>query len=405
LRGRYTQAVARMERTGIPIDVELLLSLRSNRDVIKHRLIGEVDAQYGVFEAGVLKAERFEGLLRRLGIAWPRTATGRLSTDEATFRAMARKYPELQELHELLATLGQMRLFELPVGPDGRNRTLLSPFGSKTGRNTPSSSKLVFGPATWMRGLIKPGPGRALAYCDWRAQEVAVVAALSGDEALLKVVRDGDPYLGFAQLAGLAPPDATRDTHGSVRELCKMLFLGVGYGMQAETLARHLGRGIPEARQLLRLYREAFPRLSTWTEKQGDLAMLSGTVSTLFGWSLRVNGQTKPTTLRNFPVQATGAEILRLACCLATERGIAVCAPVHDAVLIEAAAEDIGETVDAMQVCMDEASRVVLDGLVVKVDVKIVRYPARYSDKRGEVLFRRVHRLLGEEVGRAAGVA
>jgi hypothetical protein len=38
----------------------------------------------------------------------------------------------------------------------------------------------------------------------------------------------------------------------------------------------------------------------------------------------------------NFPMQANGAEMLRLACCLAIERGLAVCAPVHDAILIEA---------------------------------------------------------------------
>lgn len=277
---------------------------------------------------------------------------------------------------------------------------------TKTGRNSPSSSKFVFGPATWIRSLVKPGLGRALAYLDWSAQEVAIAAVLSGDEALLRVVRDGDPYLGFARLAGLAPPDATRNTHGPVRELCKMLFLGVGYGMGAETLAAHLGHGVPEARQLLRLYRETFARLSAWTERQSDLAMLSGTISTLFGWSLRVTGQTKTTTLRNWPIQAAAAEIFRLACCLATERGIAVCAPLHDAVLIEMAAEDIDETVAAMRACMDEASRVVLDGLAVKVDVKIITYPARYSDPRGAALFRRVQRLLGEEIERRdTGVA
>jgi hypothetical protein len=33
-------------------------------------------------------------------------------------------------------------------------------------------------------------------------------------------------------------------------------------------------------------------------------------------------------------MQANGAEMLRIACCLATERGVEVCAPVHDAVLI-----------------------------------------------------------------------
>src|SRR3954464_13305113 len=55
-----------------------------------------------------------------------------------------------------------------------------------------------------------------------------------------------------------------------------------------------------------------------------------------FGWPLHVGAAFNPRSLANFPMQANGAEMLRLACCLATERGIRVCAPVHDALLIEA---------------------------------------------------------------------
>ena len=44
-------------------------------------------------------------------------------------------------------------------------------------------------------------------------------------------------------------------------------------------------------------------------------------------------------------MQANGAEMLRLACCFATEEGIAVCAPVHDAILIEAPVEEIDHIV------------------------------------------------------------
>jgi DNA polymerase I-like protein with 3'-5' exonuclease and polymerase domains len=401
LRGRYMQAVARMERTGVPVDIGLYTAIRSHWGPLKQRLIAEVDERYGVFLGETFKLDRFQALVDRLRLAWPRTPTGRLSVDEATFRTMARRYPELQELHELRFTLGKLRDFELPVGPDARNRCLLSPFGTKTARNAPSSTRFVFGPATWLRSLIRPGPDKALAYLDWSAEEIAIAAVLSGDKQLLKIVQEGDPYLGFARLAGLAPTDATKDTHGSVRELCKMLFLGVGYGMQEVTLASHLNCGIPEARQLLRLYREIFPRLTAWTEEQGDRAMIYGSISTAFGWRLRVNGTTKPTTLRNFPAQATGAEILRLACCLATERGIAVAAPVHDALLIESDAALLNDTVKATKAAMDEASSTVLGGLAVKVDVKVVRHPQRYSDKRGEALFARVYRLLEEVTGRA----
>ena len=102
--------------------------------------------------------------------------------------------------------LGEMRLADLAVGPDGRNRTLLSPFGTKTGRNAPSSSRFVFGPATWIRFLIRPTPGRAVAYVDYRCQEIAIAAAMSGDERLIEAVRSGDPYLAFAKTASLAPP-------------------------------------------------------------------------------------------------------------------------------------------------------------------------------------------------------
>ena len=55
-------------------------------------------------------------------------------------------------------------------------------------------------------------------------------------------------------------------------------------------------------------------------------------------------------------MQANGAEMLRLACCLATEGGIEVCAPVHDAVLIAAPLYRLDEDVAAMRKAMREAS-------------------------------------------------
>ena len=96
----------------------------------------------------------------------------------------------------------------------------------------------------------------------------------------------------------------------------------------------------------------------------------------------------------NFPMQANGAEMLRLACCLATESGLAVCAPVHDALLIEAPAGEVDEHVAALQACMREASSVVLDGFELGSDAKIVRWPDRYADNRGEVMWKTVTRLL-----------
>src|SRR4029077_19013404 len=84
----------------------------------------------------------------------------------------ARRWPELQPLHELRATLSGLRLTGLEVGSDGRNRCLLSPFKAGTSRNQPSNTKFIFGPARWMRGLIKPPEGCGLAYIDFASQEI-----------------------------------------------------------------------------------------------------------------------------------------------------------------------------------------------------------------------------------------
>jgi DNA polymerase I len=107
----------------------------------------------------------------------------------------------------------------------------------------------------------------------------------------------------------------------------------------------------------------------------------------------------------NFPMQANGAEMLRVACCLATERGLSACAPVHDAILVEAPTDQIEGAVEELQACMREASRVVLGGLALGSDAKVVRWPARHGDPRGEVMWATVTRLLGEPGDRADGRA
>jgi DNA polymerase I len=97
-------------------------------------------------------------------------------------------------------------------------------------------------------------------------------------------------------------------------------------------------------------------------------------------------------------MQANGAEMLRLACSLATERGIEVCAPVHDAVLIVAPLERLDAEVVRMQDGMREASYLVLNGFELGSDAKIVRFPDRYSDPRGTLMWNRVMKMIHEKV-------
>ena len=114
----------------------------------------------------------------------------------------------------------------------------------------------------------------------------------------------------------------------------------------------------------------------------------------MFGWNLNTGSETKARTLQNYPMQANGAEMLRLACCLVVEAGITVCAPVHDAILIEAPLNELPDTIKRTQALMAEASRVVLSGFELRTDAEVIRYPDRYSDGRGRVMWRTVEDIL-----------
>ena len=338
---------------------------------------------------------RWEEYLIRKSIPWPRLPSGALALDDDTFREMARAYPaEVAPIREVRVALSQLRLNELAVGPDGHNRCLLSPFAARTSRNQPSNSRFIFGPSCWLRSLIRPGPGRAVAYCDWSAQELGIAAALSGDANMQEAYRSGDPYLFLARAAGAVPADATKKTHSAEREQFKVVSLGVLYGLTSEGLARRLGVPNWRGRELLRMHRETYPRFWRWSDSVETEGMLGGPLRTVFGWTVRVGSDANPRSLRNFPMQANGAEMMRLACCLATERGIVVSCPVHDALLVEGPADGIEDVVTRTQQAMREASELVLPGFPLRTDAKVVRWPDRYADERGRRMWEAVWSIL-----------
>lgn len=127
--------------------------------------------------------------------------------------------------------------------------------------------------------------------------------------------------------------------------------------------------------------------------------MLSNSISTVFGWQYFLNSMQRlnARSLRNFPMQANGAEMLRLACIWATEAGIKVCAPVHDAILIEAEIDDIEKEVQRTKSIMCEASAIVLDGFELESDAEVVRYPDYYVDERGEKMWQTIWGLIEAE--------
>jgi DNA polymerase I-like protein with 3'-5' exonuclease and polymerase domains len=299
-----------------------------------------------------------------------------------------------------------LRLADLPVGRDGRNRCLLSPFGTITGRCAPSTSKFIFGRPAWMRSLIRPGEGRALAYIDWSSQEYGIGAALSGDPAMIADYEAGDPYLGFARRIGMVPADATKKTHKAERDTVKAVVLGTQYGMGERTLALRINKPPVYARELLRAHRTTYRKFWEWSDAAVNLALFRGRIWTRFGWQTfaryarptdRESGDPNVRSLSNFPCQANGAEMLRLAAGAICDAGVMLDATVHDAVLVEADPDSIEDAVERSRQAMGWASEQVLSGFRLRTDFEVIAWPGRYRDDRGAAFF---DELIGKLHGR-----
>jgi hypothetical protein len=247
--GEFVSAQAQMEHRGVPIDGEIYQQLADKRvwSFVRDAMVSEIDAEYGVYtqDAGGewhFSMEQFQAYLDRQDIDWPLTEKGKLSTKRKTFEDMSKGHPQLENLRQLRHARDKMRKIKLTVGADNRNRTVLWPFKSKSSRTQPKASQWIFSPAIWLRSLIKPEPGQAVAYVDYSSMEFMVGASLSRDPVMIEFYRGGDPCLTFAKRVGAAPRAATKHTHGPLRDRYKTGLLAVQYGVQEKTLAGALAR-------------------------------------------------------------------------------------------------------------------------------------------------------------------
>ena len=140
----------------------------------------------------------------------------------------------------------------------------------------------------------------------------------SGDDGRLPIRR---PLSGVRQTSR---SDSSRRNQANPRGRAgavQDLLLGIQYGMGAASLAvgsasRRPMPGVAPAPS------GDLPEFWRWSDGAESHAMLLNRLHTVFGWTVRIGPDANPRSLRNFPCQANGAEMLRLACCLATERGV-----------------------------------------------------------------------------------
>lgn len=245
------------------------------------------------------------------------------------------------------------------VGKDSRVRPYLNPYGAQSSRFQPKATSFIPLKASWMRSLIVPRTGRAIVAIDYGSQEFLLAALESQDEKMIDAYRSGDVYLYFSKLAGAVPWDGTKKEYAEQRNVFKSTTLGISYSMGPGALARKLtlDTGKPhtmdDAKRLIRLFNEAYPKYAKWVED------CRYTYRTIGYWMLKdgfvmFDGNDNDRSVSNMPIQGMGACILRLAIKLAQDRGLHVLYPLHDALYVEYDSGNYG-AIDLLAQCMREA--------------------------------------------------
>jgi DNA polymerase-1 len=368
--------LARMERTGVRIDADVLAA--QSRDMAERLADLETRAQQAAGGAFNLNSPKQlqEILFERLGLPSIRTTPGgQPSTAEDVLEALAADDYELPALileYRGLAKLKSTYTDALParISPrTGRVHTSYHQAVASTGRLSSAEPNLQNIPIRTEQGrrireaFVAPAGYRLLA-ADYSQIELRIMAHLSGDPGLLAAFADDrDIHRATAsEVFGHAPEHVTDEQ----RRAAKAINFGLIYGMSAWGLARQLGIARGEAQTYVDRYFERYPGVRTYMDATRERAREQGYVETVFGRRLYVpeirarnpqRRQYAERTAINAPMQGTAADIIKRAM-IAVDAWIQADAPdarltmqVHDELILEAAEDAIdavGERVRAL---------------------------------------------------------
>lgn len=249
----------------------------------------------------------------------------------------------------------------LSVDEDGRHRSWANPFGTITGRERPKGGSFVFWPNE-VQSIIEPSPSHVVIKIDFDQQEPAIISALSGSKVLIEAYQQGDLY---EYLYDSGP------WLNLSRKQFKILIIAYLYGIQNVSLAKKWHVDINTVEKWRLALDIIFKRAEQWLNASARKAFGKRSISSL-DWSMHITNLTKPSTVRNWPIQAAGADILRRCCLALAHQSINVIGCLHDAALIEVPIPNHIQIANKAQRIMANASAEVLSGFKLKTSIETI---------------------------------
>lgn len=384
--------LARMERRGVQVDVEVLRHLATEVDERLAKLEAEIyEIAGGPFNIASPPQLR-EVLFERLGLPTKGIKKGKtgLSTDVDVLSKLAESHPLPARIldHRGLAKLKSTYVEALPAAVDphtGRLHTTFNQTVAATGRLSSTDPNLQNIPVRTeegrrIRSAFVAAEGYLLIGADYSQIELRLLAHLSGDPALLEAFRlDQDVHARTAsEVFGVLPGAVPAD----LRRAAKVINFGIIYGMGPQRLARELGISLREAQQYIEQYFARYAGVRAYMDRTRAEARARGYVTTILGRRrsmAELTGQDRGAqqaaerTAANTPLQGSAADLIKVAMVRIDarlrreKRRAAMLLQVHDELLFEVAASEVAAVTALVREEMEQAQTLAVP---LRVDVR-----------------------------------
>lgn len=257
------------------------------------------------------------------------------------------------------------------------------PLGTVTGRITCREPALQSLPRESLyRCCIRACDGYQIVSADWSHIDLRVAAALSGDEALLRLFADGeDPYrMVAAQCLQILNEDVSTEQRTTAKAIC----LGLLFGMQDESLKDYTEEAfditltLDKAKSFREAFFAQFSGLRRWQQQTIQKGKKSNVSQTPSGRRTFFTGQErKASRFLNYPVQATTADGLKASMILLHRKlklfgdAVRIIMTLHDEIVLEVRQEIVDQIIPLVRACMEQGMQQFVPRVRVQVKIQV----------------------------------
>lgn len=326
------QVLADMENAGVKINSE---ELNQYAHVLRKQII-QLEAEikelagedFNVSSPKQLGPILFEKL--NIDSKARKTKTKQYSTAEEVLVRLVDRHPIIQKILDFrgLKKLLSTYVEALPLLVNARTGKIHTSYNqaiAATGRLSSVNPNLQNIPIRTVNGreirkAFIPSEGNMFLSADYSQIELRIMAALSGDEEMLKAFNVNQDI--HAMTASKIYSVSLEDVDSEMRRKAKTANFGIIYGISAFGLSQRLNISRTEAKELIDGYFESFPKIKSFMDKQIDLARNQGYVQTIKGRkrylkdinsaNAVVRGMAERNAI-NAPIQGSAADIIKIA--------------------------------------------------------------------------------------------